>query len=147
MKWRQRRQWIMFKWNPSIYTHRERHKHTKTCIDTISFIHIYIPSTFHIKIHKLTAITISLSWFIHKPENMSQTAHTTGGFILFYCVSCLHKNVVKHALFFSSIHSIRISLISSRSSIISPFAALQENKCLAFVWLLYGWFLKHTLLV
>lgn len=83
-----RRQWIMFKRNLYVYTYPRRH--------------IYISYIFHIKIHKLTAITISLSWFIHKPKNMSHRVHTTGGFILFYCVSCLHKNVVKHALFFSS---------------------------------------------
>lgn len=137
---KQRRQWIMFKWNPHIYIYTQNGTHTKTCIDTFSCIHIYIQYTFHIKIHKLTAITISLSWFIHKPQNMSQTAHTTGGFILFYCVSCLHKNVVKHALFFFIIHNslilpIRVYLLAW----FFAFCFLAERKKSA--WLLSDYFI------
>lgn len=109
-------------------------------IDTSLHLYKHI-DVFHIKIHKLTAITISLSWFIHKSENMSQRAHTTGGFILFYCVSCLHKNVVKHALF-----SARSFFLSSFARIfLSPssfFAFTSLQKVLGFVWLLYCLFFE-----
>lgn len=78
----------------------------KLCLNEIhTSIQTYIVA--HIKIHKLTGHYNFIQLIHSCGRNMSQRsththirARTTGGFTWFYCVSCFHKNVVKHALSF-----------------------------------------------